>query len=124
MGSEMCIRDRVPSVVGVHELSGASVVVVPSSFTYKDCPVDEEAVALAILTNDGVVPVTSSKLSNPILELPDTNILLFRPVVPVVNVKEFEVVLYVTVTPLTVFPLLSSIWLILDCKAVANEVPL
>ena len=60
-------------------------------------------------TKDGVVPVTNSKLLSPILELPDTNILLFKPVVPVVNVKELEVVLYDTVTPLTVFPLLSSI---------------
>ena len=70
---------------------------------------DDEAVAFAMSTKDGVVPVTNSKLLSPILELPDTNILLFKPVVPVVNVKELEVVLYDTVTPLTVFPLLSSI---------------
>ena len=64
---------------------------------------------LAILTNEGVVPVTSSRLSNPIRELPDTNILLFNPVVPVVNEKELLMVSYDTVTPLTVLPEGSSI---------------
>ena len=115
---------KVPSVVAVQEFAGANVVVVPASFTYKDCPVAELAVALAILTKEGVVPVTSSRSFNPIRELPDTNILLFNPVVPVVNEKELPTVSYDTLTPFTVLPELSSIWLILDCNAVANEVPL
>jgi hypothetical protein len=54
--------------------------------------VAEVAVVLAILTNEGVVPVTNSRLSKPIRELPDTNILLLIPVVPVVNVKELLMV--------------------------------
>ena len=48
---------KVPLVVGVQELSGANVVVSPSSFTYKDWPVAEVAVALAMFTNEGVDPV-------------------------------------------------------------------
>ena len=35
---------KVPSVVAVQEFSGANVVVVPASFTYRDCPVAEVAV--------------------------------------------------------------------------------
>ena len=64
---------------------------------------------LAILTNEGVVPVCSSRSSNPIRELADTKILLFKPEVPVVKVNELLVVLYTTVTPLTVLPEESSI---------------
>ena len=68
-------------------------IVKPASLTYKDCPVAELAVAVAIFTKDGVVPVTSSRSSRPIRELPDTKILLFSPVVPVVKVNELLVVL-------------------------------
>ena len=84
---------KVPFVVGVQALSGASVVVVPASLTKRDWPVADLAVALAIFTNDGVEPVCNSKLSKPSLALPDTKILLFAPVVPVVKVNEFEEVL-------------------------------
>ena len=51
------------------------------------------AVALAMFTKEGVEPVCNSKLSKPSLALPDTKILLFAPVVPVVKVNEFDTVL-------------------------------